>query len=142
MIRHTARALCAASLIVTPLVLSTPAHAATTCRVNGVSVTGTTITGTPGSDYITCDTVDVMNVVNGAGGDDFISVGTANGPVAGGDGRDYITVGTVGSSGSVLGQAGNDYIRVTTNNGSVDGGLAGLDYCRVTAGNPPTNCEF
>ncbi|MER5206122.1 hypothetical protein [Streptomyces sp. NPDC002825] len=140
MIRHAARALCAASLIVTPLVLSTPAHAATTCRVNGITVTGTNITGTPGSDYITCNSVDVMNTVNGLGGNDYISIATtSSGAVLGGDGGDYVTVGTV-VSGVVDGGPGNDYLRVGTNNSTVSGGT-GWDVCRVSAGNPPVNCE-
>ncbi|WP_137992675.1 hypothetical protein [Streptomyces vilmorinianum] len=142
MIRHAARALCAASLVIAPLALSTPAHAVTTCRVNGVTVTGGTINGTAGSDYITCATVPAGDTVNGLGGDDFIQVtGTVAGTVTGGAGRDYVTVGTVAGTGSVLGDTENDYLRVGTNGNIVNGG-AGLDFCRVGTGNPAAGCEY
>ncbi|UYQ65131.1 hypothetical protein [Streptomyces peucetius] len=55
MIRHIVRALCAASLVIPPLALSSPAHAVTTCAVNGRPVTGTTVNGTPGHDLIRCE---------------------------------------------------------------------------------------
>ncbi|AJF67844.1 calcium-binding protein [Streptomyces vietnamensis] len=139
MIRNAARALCAASLIVTPLVLSTPAHAAVGCQVNGVPAPGPNITGTSGSDYITCTSINSMDTISGLGGNDYISVGTSSGQVLGGDGSDYIRVGTV-AAGQVNGGLGNDYIRVDTNNATVSGGL-GTDYCRVGTGNPPISCE-
>ncbi|WP_395364645.1 hypothetical protein ACHGLA_28900 [Streptomyces sp. YH02] len=163
MIRHAARALCAATLVIAPLALSTPAHAVTTCTVNGVSRTGTTVNGTAGPDYIRCATVNAGDTVNGLGGDDYIVVttGNLNGTVAGGAGRDYILVqsgivngiaggggdgdyiavnNTVAPMGSVFGDSGNDFLRVGVNNGVVNAGL-GLDVCRVGSGNPPVGCE-
>ncbi|MFD5323239.1 hypothetical protein [Streptomyces sp. NPDC127092] len=163
MIRHTMRALCAASLLIAPLALSTPAQAATTCTVNGTSVTGTTINGTAGADYISCATVASGDTVNGQGGDDYIVIttGDLNGTVIGNAGRDYILVeqgvvnGTAGggndadyinvnnrvsSTGRIFGDLGNDYLRVNINQNVVNGGL-GVDVCRVTSGNPPVGCE-
>ncbi|MFF5971398.1 hypothetical protein ACFY7C_07690 [Streptomyces sp. NPDC012769] len=147
MIRHTMRALCAASLVIAPLALAAaPAHAAT-CTVNGVSRTGAAVTGTAGPDYIVCSGVVSGDTVNGLGGDDYIHIeGQVAGTVLGGDGRDYISApdgvaGGMTSTGRVLGEAGNDYIRTGPNAGVVNGGT-GFDYCRVTSGNPPVSCEF
>ncbi|MFF3314093.1 hypothetical protein ACFYV5_01100 [Streptomyces sp. NPDC003035] len=123
MIRHTVRALCAASLIVAPLALSTPAHAVVTCTVNGFPRTANVVTGTAGNDYIRCDSLPPMHGVDGLGGNDYI-----------------IIDGTVASGAFVFGNAGSDYLRVNVNNGSVNGGT-GNDFCRVATGNPPVNCE-
>ncbi|MDV5148993.1 hypothetical protein R1T08_33865 [Streptomyces sp. SBC-4] len=161
MIRHTARALCAASLVIAPLALSvTPAHAVTTCTVNGFPVTGTVVSGTPRSDVIRCASVANGDQVNGLGGSDTIIVtgsvaglvtggpgadylstpGTISGTVSGGDAADYLTAGTVAPSGAVTGGLGNDFLRVSVNAGVVDGSL-GFDFCRVGVGNAPINCE-
>ncbi|WP_418959654.1 hypothetical protein [Streptomyces tritici] len=163
MIRHTARALCAATLVIAPLALTaTPAHAVTSCTVNGSPRTPDpmthTIFGTAGSDNIRCTTVDAGDTVNGLGGNDYIVVsGAVNGDVAGGDGSDYIVTGTVfgavaGGNGSdyiqtgavagglVTGEAGNDVLRTGGNMGVVDGGI-GWDSCRTAGGAPPVNCE-
>lgn len=162
MIRHSVRALCAASLVIAPLVMSTPAHAATSCTVNGVPASGPTVNGTAGSDSIRCSSLDAGSSVNGLGGsdtivltgpvdgsvsggpgEDFISVGSSSavsGIVAGDDGSDYISVGgPVAPSGQVLGGDQGDFLQVAVNGGTVDGG-AGLDFCRVNSGNPPINC--
>ncbi|MET9677184.1 hypothetical protein ABZY68_29445 [Streptomyces sp. NPDC006482] len=161
MIRHIARALCAASLVIAPLALTvTPAHAVTTCTVNGFPVTGTVVSGTAGSDFIRCASVAGGDQVNGLGGSDTIVVtgsvaglvtggpgtdylstpGTISGTVSGGDAADYLTAGTVAPTGAVTGGAGNDYLRVAANAGVVDGGL-GVDFCRVGVGFPPVGCE-
>ncbi|MFF8606254.1 hypothetical protein ACF06X_09970 [Streptomyces sp. NPDC015346] len=141
MIRHTVRALCAASLIVAPLALSTPAHAVT-CTVNGFSRTATHLTGTAGNDYIRCASIPAGHSVDGLGGNDYISVtGTVaqGAEVRGGTGNDYMQVST--NNGLVAGNEGDDYIQVNTNNGVVSGG-AGTDSCQVASGNAPqADCE-
>ncbi|WP_406863691.1 hypothetical protein ABZO31_25975 [Streptomyces sp. HUAS MG47] len=142
MIKHTVRALCAASLVIAPLALSTPAHAAVTCTVNGAPVSADIVNGTAGPDFIRCGAVPSFNAVQGLGGDDYIVItGAVAGLVAGGDGRDFVTAdaGTTGT-GAVNGNAGNDFLRVGPNAGSVNGGL-GIDFCRVASGNPPVSCE-
>ncbi|MFI8324839.1 hypothetical protein [Streptomyces sp. NPDC085529] len=165
MIRHTARALCAASLVIAPLALTaTPAHAATVCRVNGVPASGPTVNGTAGDDLIECSSVDPGHTVNGLGGRDHIVLtGPTAGTVTGGLGRDYITSrsdvvvsgvldgnedsdylvvdGLLAAGGTVRGNVGNDYIKVNVSDGTTHGGL-GFDVCRVTTGNPPVNCEY
>ena len=146
MIRHTVRALCAASLVIAPLALSTPAHAATACTVNGVPRIADpmthTISGTTGSDFISCPSVDAGDIVNGLGGSDYITVsGTVAGDVVGDLGADYLTTGNVATTGRVLGGPGNDFLRTGSNARLVDGGL-GFDFCRTAGGNPPVNCEF
>ncbi|MEU7010236.1 hypothetical protein [Streptomyces sp. NPDC046332] len=140
MIRHAVRALCAASLLIAPFALSTPAHAVS-CTVNGVPVSGSVVNGTAGPDFIRCDGPPSFEAVQGLGGNDHIVITSAvAGLVAGGDGHDYITVDAgVTSGGAVTGNAGSDFIRVGPNAGVVDGGL-GLDFCRVASGNPPVNC--
>ncbi|CAM5330743.1 hypothetical protein ACWD5B_26590 [Streptomyces tanashiensis] len=143
MIRHTMRALCAATLVIAPVALTaTPAHAVTSCRVNGVPVTGTSVIGTPNADYITCGSVGSGDLIRGEGGADYIVVtGTVAGAVRGNTGGDFIRVdGTVAPGGAVDGGDGNDFLRVATNGGTVDGGT-GIDYCRVVSGAPPVNCE-
>lgn len=150
MIRHTMRALCAATLVIAPIALTaTPAHAATSCTVNGVPRTADpmthTISGTAGSDFISCPTVEAGDRVNGLGGNDYITVsGVVAGEVIGDLGADYLTTGNVTSTmittGKVLGGPGNDFLRTGLNAGVVDGGL-GWDYCRTAGGNAPLNCE-
>ncbi|MEU6169449.1 hypothetical protein [Streptomyces tanashiensis] len=143
MIRHTMRALCAATLVIGPVALTaTPAHAVTSCRVNGVPVTGTSVIGTPNADYITCGSVGSGDPIRGEGGADYIVVtGTVAGAVRGNTGGDFIRVdGTVAPGGAVDGGDGNDFLRVAANGGTVDGGT-GIDYCRVASGAPPVNCE-
>ncbi|GGY53347.1 hypothetical protein GCM10010299_69390 [Streptomyces tanashiensis] len=137
------RALCAATLVIAPVALTaTPAHAVTSCRVNGVPVTGTSVIGTPNADYITCGSVGSGDLIRGEGGADYIVVtGTVAGAVRGNTGGDFIRVdGTVAPGGAVDGGDGNDFVRVATNGGTVDGGT-GIDYCRVVSGAPPVNCE-
>lgn len=164
MIRHTVRALCAASLVVAPLALSSPAHAVTSCTVNGVPRSGTTVNGTAGSDVIRCPSVNAGDTVNGLGGNDDIAIGgpvdgtvdggtgsdhitvassgSVSGVVAGNGGDDYVTVGgTVTPTGDVLGGTGNDVLRVNVNNGLVDGD-GGFDACEVTTGDAPVGCEY
>ncbi|ROQ35041.1 hypothetical protein EDD98_4095 [Streptomyces sp. PanSC19] len=145
MIRHMTRALCAASLVIAPVALAaTPAHAVTTCQVNGVTVSSTNVVGTAGSDRITCGSLAPGDQVSGLGGADYISIGGSLGSgavVRGGSGQDYVLVnGSVGSMAQVLGEADGDYIRTGTNLGIVNGGT-GFDLCRVAGGNPPVNCE-
>ncbi|MEU4068229.1 hypothetical protein AB0F25_38535 [Streptomyces wedmorensis] len=142
MIGHTMRALCAATLAIAPVALTaTPAHAVTSCRVNGVTVSAQNVVGTPGPDYITCGSVPDGDTVNGQGGADYIIVtGSVGGTVRGSAGADYIQVdGPVTATGAVRGDDGNDFIRVGANGNVVDGGL-GVDFCRVASGNPPVNC--
>lgn len=142
MIRHTVRALCAASLVIAPLAIGSPAHAVTSCTVNGIAVSAGTVNGTPGSDLIRCTTVNAGDTVNGLGGNDNISItGAVDGTVDAGAGSDYITVGNVTTTGDVLGGTGNDFIRTAANNGLVDGD-GGFDYCVVSSGNSPVNCEY
>ncbi|MEU3691789.1 hypothetical protein [Streptomyces narbonensis] len=157
MIRHSVRALCAASLVIAPLALAAaPAHAVTTCTVNGFPVTGTVVSGTAGSDVIRCASVADGDQVNGLGGNDTIVVTgsvaglvtggpgadylSTPGTVSGGDSSDYLTAGTVAPTGAMTGGAGSDLLRVSVNGGVVDGSL-GVDFCRVGAGNAPINCE-
>ncbi|MFG2642179.1 hypothetical protein ACGFYP_14565 [Streptomyces sp. NPDC048370] len=143
MIRHTLRALCAAALVIAPLALTaTPAHAATTCTVNGVTVTSANVAGTAGADFISCGTVSAGDTVNGQGGADYIIVtGNVAGTVRGGAGRDYVQVnGSVAATGAVRGDEDSDFVRVGANGGTVNGGL-GFDFCRAASGNPPVNCE-
>ncbi|MDT9690126.1 hypothetical protein Q5762_17630 [Streptomyces sp. P9(2023)] len=123
MIRHTVRALCAASLVIAPLALSITPAQAVTCTVNGVPRTATNLTGTPGSDFIRCASVPAGHSVDGLGGNDFIAVDGLVSPMA-----------------SVRGNTGSDFLRVNGNAGVVDGG-PGSDFCRVATGNPPINCE-
>ncbi|MFI8828497.1 hypothetical protein [Streptomyces sp. NPDC053431] len=144
MIRHTMRALCAATLVIAPIALTaTPAHAVS-CTVNGRPVSGGTVQGTDSADYIQCGAVALNEHVNGLGGADYIVInGVVSGTVDGGAGGDYITAGAgTSATGSILGNIGNDFLRVGPNAGTVDGG-AGSDFCRVSSGNPPTPpCEF
>ncbi|MET7515303.1 hypothetical protein ABZS88_17885 [Streptomyces sp. NPDC005480] len=141
MIRLTARALCAASLVIAPLTLSSPAQAATSCTVNGVPVTSGTVNGTAGSDFIQCSTVNAGDTVNGLGGNDYIVVtGDVNGTVRGGAGGDYVQVNNVSPSGQVSGDSENDFLRAGLNLGLVNGGT-GFDVCRVSGGNTPLSCE-
>ncbi|WP_030690071.1 hypothetical protein [Streptomyces globisporus] len=145
MIRHLTRALCATTLVIAPIALTaTPAHAVTTCRVNGVTVSSANVVGTAGPDYITCGPLAPGDQVSGLGGADYITIGGSLGGgavVRGGTGGDYILVnGSVGPMAQVLGEADGDYIRVGTNLGAVNGGT-GFDLCRVAGGNPPVNCE-
>ncbi|MFF8845230.1 hypothetical protein ACF08N_21340 [Streptomyces sp. NPDC015127] len=142
MIRHTVRALCAASLVIAPLALSTPAHAVT-CTVNGRTVTSQNVDGTPGSDLIRCASVPEGHSVNGLGGNDRITItNTVSGVVEGNAGYDYVTVGgEVTSTGRIRGNAGSDYLQVNVNNGVVNGG-DGSDYCQVGSGTGTVvNCE-
>ncbi|MGW6398574.1 hypothetical protein [Streptomyces sp. NPDC055134] len=139
MIRHIARALCAASLVIAPLALSSPAQAATDCTVNGVLKSGN-VNGTAGSDYIVCSSVDSGNTVNGLGGSDYIAItGIVNGDVKGGAGSDYVQVNNVSPTGQVLGESESDFLRAANNLGVVNGG-SGFDVCRVTSGNVPISC--
>ncbi|WP_370415458.1 hypothetical protein [Streptomyces fradiae] len=162
MMRQTLRALCAASLALAPLALgAAPAHAQTSCTVNGVPVTGPNVNGTPGSDIIVCSLVESGESVNGGAGSDYITLtGPVNGLVYGGPGRDSITAQSaatvngfiVGAEDSdlirvagtvtnlVAGGSGNDYIQVATNEGVVTGD-SGLDVCRIGTGNPAFDCE-
>ncbi|MFE5024946.1 hypothetical protein ACFRAO_16795 [Streptomyces sp. NPDC056656] len=141
MIRHITRALCAASLVIAPLALSSPAQAATNCTVNGVPKSGN-VNGTAGSDYIVCSSVDSGNTVNGLGGSDYIAVtGVVNGTVKGGAGSDYVQVNNVSPTGQVLGESEGDFLRAAINLGLVNGGT-GFDVCRVSGGNRPLSCEF
>ncbi|CAM5557489.1 hypothetical protein STANM309S_06497 [Streptomyces tanashiensis] len=109
----------------------------TSCRVNGVPVTGTSVIGTPNADYITCGSVGSGDLIRGEGGADYIVVtGTVAGAVRGNTGGDFIRVdGTVAPGGAVDGGDGNDFVRVATNGGTVDGGT-GIDYCRVVSRRP------
>ncbi|MFG2333271.1 hypothetical protein ACGFMM_27115 [Streptomyces sp. NPDC048604] len=164
MIRHTARALCAASLVLAPLALSTPAHAVTACTVNGVPASGPVVNGTAGADFIQCASVDPGHVVNGLGGADYIvltgpvggtvdagagrdsvtarAASVISGTVTGGADADYIQVqGVIAAGGAVRGDTAGDYVIVNASQGTTDGG-PGLDFCRVGSGNPPINCEF
>ncbi|MFF2505737.1 hypothetical protein ACFVTY_20450 [Streptomyces sp. NPDC058067] len=140
MIRNIARALCAASLVIAPIALSSPAQAATACTVNGIPVTSSNVTGTPGSDFIQCSTVNSGDTVNGLGGNDYIVTGSVAGTVRGGSGSDYIQTNSVSPTGQVLGESESDFIRTGFNLGVVNGGT-GIDVCRVAGGNPPVNCE-
>ncbi|MGW6362678.1 hypothetical protein ACWFR5_47880 [Streptomyces sp. NPDC055092] len=162
MIRNTARALCAASLVIAPLALSSPAQAATSCTVNGIPVSSGTVNGTAGSDFIRCSTVNAGDTVNGLGGNDYIVIagnvdgtvdgglgsdyitvqpgGIVNGTVRGGAGGDYVQVNNVSLGGQVHGDSEGDYLRTGVNLGLVNGGT-GFDVCRVAGGNPPVSCE-
>ncbi|MEU6236998.1 hypothetical protein [Kitasatospora sp. NPDC047058] len=161
MIRQSVRALCAASVALAPLVLcATPAHAVSSCTVNGIPASGPVVSGTPGRDVIRCAYVGAGDTVSGLGGNDDIVVtgpmaGTVDGgpgsdristagvsgTVLGADGSDFLLVnGTVASTGVVDGGAGNDYLRTGFDNGLVDGGT-GLDGCHVSGGNAPVHCE-
>lgn len=157
MLKNSLRALCAASLIVAPLIAATPAHAVTACTVNGMPASGPTVTGTPFSDFISCSSVDPGDTVNALGGNDRILLtGPVNGSVLGGDGRDSVSLtqsGSVGAGGVIDGQtgndalsirgpvagtvnggAGNDSLQVGVNTGTVDGG-AGNDFLQVGVNN-------
>ncbi|MGW8766026.1 hypothetical protein ACWGN5_26400 [Streptomyces sp. NPDC055815] len=145
MIRHTMRALCAATLVIAPVALTaTPAHAVASCRVNGIAVNSSNVVGTAGADYITCGPLAPGDVVDGLGGGDYIRIGGNVGGgavVRGGTGRDYLRVeGSVGPMAQILGGDDSDYIVVGPNAGAVNGGT-GFDFCRVSSGNPPVNCE-
>ncbi|WP_392673328.1 hypothetical protein [Streptomyces sp. LN785] len=114
MIRHSLRTLCAASLVIAPLALSSPAQAATSCSVNGVPASGPTVNGTAGSDFIQCSSVDAGHSVNGLGGSDTIFLtGPVNGTVNGGTEGDFISVGASAAvAGVVAGGDGGDHISV------------------------------
>ncbi|MFD3537688.1 hypothetical protein [Streptomyces sp. NPDC058664] len=164
-IGHTARALCAVSLVIAPLALAAaPAHAVTSCTVNGVPRSGPTVNGTAGSDSIVCPSVDPGHSVKGLGGDDYIVLtGTTAGTVSGGQGRDYVTSrsnvlvtgllqgnessdylvvdGRVAPGGIVRGSTGNDYRGVNANDGTANGG-EGFDARQVNVGRPPITCEY
>lgn len=128
MLKNSLRALCAASLIVAPLIAASPAHAVITCTVNGMPVSGTTINGTSSSDSIRCPSVPAGHTVNGLGGSDSIVInGSVFGSVFGGDGGDSVTVtqsGSVDATGVVDGQAGTDSLSIR---GPVAGLVAGGD---------------
>ncbi|WP_405730870.1 hypothetical protein OG607_32000 [Streptomyces sp. NBC_01537] len=133
----------------------------TTCTVNDVEVTGTTIAGTDAVDDIECDNgVNLGTTVTGGGGTDLIDVdGNNAGTIDGGAGADLIDVdgdnlatgviigGSEGdiidvddNAGKILGGAGGDVIFTGANTGTVDG-EADADVCLPDEGAGPTTCE-
>ncbi|GHF56586.1 hypothetical protein GCM10010218_42400 [Streptomyces mashuensis] len=160
--RRATRLATVAALALLPSVAlgATPAHAVTSCLVNGVAVTGN-VNGTPFNDTIRCSGVDRDTFVDGHGGDDVIILdGVVEGRVFGGDGADHIMVRspgyvegkvngghgpdriditTVQPHGRVQGADGNDTIDVHYNRGIVDAG-DGFDFCLVERGHPALNC--
>ncbi|MFE2432836.1 hypothetical protein ACFXJ5_39790 [Streptomyces sp. NPDC059373] len=152
--------ICAVTALLTASVLTGwPANAAvgpapvpTTCTVNDVSVTSTTITGTAGVDDIECENgVNAGTTITGLGNTDLITVDGVNaGTIDGGDGADLIDVdGGNAATGSILGGAGTDIIFVTAeddesgtaNSGTVDG-QADSDVCLFDpAPSGTTHCE-
>ncbi|TVL93548.1 hypothetical protein [Streptomyces sp. SAJ15] len=127
--RWTLRTAAAAAALAMPLagLTATPAHAATSCVVNGRQVTGPAIVGTPGDDVITCSSVDDGDLVDALAGDDAIALtGPVAGGVRGGDGEDAVTLtptGSVEARGSLDGQFHDDRF-------ALDGPVLG----RVTGG--------
>ncbi|MCC3776657.1 hypothetical protein [Streptomyces sp. UNOB3_S3] len=124
--RHLTGTALAAALFLASLGLAAPAYAETSCTVNGVTKTGSDITGTEGADTIVCTSVDAGSVVDALGGNDTITVtGPVNGSIRGGDGDDHFTVestGSVGGAGSLDGQTDVDTFDIY---GSVAGAIRG-----------------
>ncbi|HEX2317273.1 MAG TPA: hypothetical protein VHJ17_26230 [Thermomonospora sp.] len=106
--------------------LAFPAHAQSTCTVNGVPASGADIRGTEGADTITCSLVLAGTVVDALGGVDTITVtGPVSGQVRAGNGADVLTVaatGRIGQGGSLDGQFDDDRFEV---HGAVAGAVRG-----------------
>jgi hypothetical protein len=100
----------------------------TTCTVNDVEVTGTTIAGTDAVDEIECDNgVNEGTTVTAGGGADLIDVDGDNaGTIDGGVGADLIDVdGDNLASGVIIGGSEGDSIDVNDNAGQILGGAGG-----------------
>lgn len=108
-------AIAALAAVLANLVNAAPAHAAT-CTVNGVSVTGQYIDGTPGDDIITCGAISQSHSVRGLDGNDTITTGDVTGGfVNGGGGNDTVTTGPIHPGillgGGIAGDIGDDILR-------------------------------
>ncbi|MBB5122850.1 hypothetical protein AF335_22070 [Streptomyces eurocidicus] len=91
--RRAGRLAAAAALSLSAVALATPAHAASSCEVNGVTQMGPAINGTAGADDIVCSSVDAVTVVDSMGGDDtFILTGPVDGRIRMGDGNDRVAL--------------------------------------------------
>ncbi|MCQ8774448.1 hypothetical protein [Streptomyces telluris] len=127
-VRRTARLAAVAAALALPAttLATTPAHAASSCVVNGVAQPGPVVTGTPGPDVITCSSLDAADRVDALEGNDIITLtGLTQGRVNAGDGRDLIRLiggATLTPSGDLDGQVGNDLIEL---NGHVHGTVRG-----------------
>ncbi|MFI9008131.1 hypothetical protein ACIGNX_12975 [Actinosynnema sp. NPDC053489] len=135
----------AVMVLITAFAPALPAHAASTCTVNGANRSGTLITGTSGDDTINCSgNVLSDTTVDGLDGNDTITVQTNLGTVNGGIGTDKITIsgynyatanGGPGddtlsalsneTAGNLRGDTGNDTISVTTSSGINSGAING-----------------
>jgi hypothetical protein len=105
-----------------------PVPVPTTCTVNDVAVSGTTIAGTDAVDDIECDNgVNEGTTITGLGGADRIDItGNNAGTVDGGAGADQIDVdGDNLASGVIIGGSEGDIIDVDDNAGQILGGADG-----------------
>ncbi|MGK5545610.1 hypothetical protein ACSNOH_12880 [Streptomyces sp. URMC 127] len=109
-----------AALVLAGTVLASPAHADSTCTVNGVPVPGPLIRGTESADTIVCaDGVDAATTVDALGGDDVITLtGAVSGVVRGGAGDDHVTLTSGTLTGGVESQEGADTLEI---NGVITG---------------------
>ncbi|MGK5545609.1 hypothetical protein ACSNOH_12875 [Streptomyces sp. URMC 127] len=129
--RRTARlAAVAAAVFLPATALAAPAHAASSCTVNGVPQPGPVINGTSGRDVITCSFFEQGHVINALGGDDVITfTGSTQGRLNAGDGRDLVTLTSdaeLAPGGDLDGQAGGDLINLSGDVlGTVRGGQDG-----------------
>ncbi|MCD9144809.1 hypothetical protein [Streptomyces albireticuli] len=110
--RRAGRFAVALALALPAAVLATPAHAASSCVVNDVPMTGPVINGTEQADTIACSSVAAGTLVDALGGDDTIVLnGRVDGSVRAGDGNDRVALGRraeLTERGELDGQRGRD----------------------------------
>ncbi|MFE0042876.1 hypothetical protein [Streptomyces albireticuli] len=128
--RRAGRFAVALVLALPAAVLATPAHAASSCVVNGVARTGPLIVGTPGADTISCSSVDAVTLVDALAGDDAIVLtGLVDGRVRAGDGIDRVLLTSTAEltdRGDVDGQRDPDRFEISGRTfGTVRGGQDG-----------------
>ncbi len=94
---------------------------AVSCTVSsGVTISGTTITGTSGNDTIDCSNSTANLTISGLGGNDTIIGGTGDDTIDGGPGDDTITGGP--GNDTIQGEGGEDTIEGGDGNDTIDGG--------------------
>ncbi|MGW1893230.1 hypothetical protein ACWCP6_23745 [Streptomyces sp. NPDC002004] len=126
MIKNSVRTLCALSLAIAPVLLASPAHAASNCTVNGVPATGPAVNGTAGHDVIVCSGLDAGDTVSaGDGADVVLLTGGISGTVDAGAGNDVVSLArtaTLNADGVINGGPGSDTVDLR---GTVQGRVNG-----------------
>lgn len=97
------------------------------CTVSaGVTISGTTITGTNGGDTIDCSSSTSDLTIYGLGGNDRIKGGSGNDTIYGGAGNDLELRGGDGND-QIFGEGGNDNIYGDGGDDTIDGGTGNND---------------